>query len=58
MHHTMIKFLDKNEKNISWQKKHLENKTGSKNAYKPIKIKKMIKLKNMKLGNKFIFILL
>ena len=43
----------------SWQKKHQENKTGHKDAYKPIRIKKDDKLKNMKLGNcKFIIFFL
>ena len=29
-------------KKYVWQKNHVENKTGSKEAYKPIKIKKKI----------------
>ena len=40
MHHTIDKIPNENEKKYLWQKKHLENQTGSKNAYKPIKIKK------------------
>ena len=40
MHHTIDKIPSKTEKKYNWQKKHLENQTGSKNAYKPIKIKK------------------
>ena len=40
MHHTIDKIPSKDEKKYDWQKKHLENQTGSKNAYKPIKIKK------------------
>ena len=40
MHHTIDKIPDHSEKKYNWQKKHSENKTGSKNAYKPIKIKK------------------
>ena len=40
MHHTIDKIPEKNEKKYLWQKKHLENMTGSKNAYNPIKIKK------------------
>ena len=40
MHHTIDKIPSKDEKKYIWQKKHLENQTGSKNAYKPIKIKK------------------
>ena len=40
MHHTTDKIPSHNEKKYLWQKKHLENKTGTKNAYKPIKIEK------------------
>ena len=40
MHHTIDKVPDKNVKKFRWQKKHLENRTGSKNSYKPIKIRK------------------
>ena len=41
MHHTVDKIPDKKEnKKYLWQKKHLENQTGSENRYKPIKIKK------------------
>ena len=42
MHHTIDKIPNNNEKKYTWQKNHLENKTGSKDSYKPIKIKKMI----------------
>ena len=56
MHHTTDKIPEKNEKKYLWQKKHLENKTGFEDAYKPVKIKK-IKLKSMKLGNKEIILL-
>ena len=45
MHHTIDKIPNNNEKKYNWQKKHLENKTGFKDAYKPIKIKKNDKLK-------------
>ena len=45
MHHTIDKIPNNNEKKYNWQKKHLENKTGFKDAYKPIKIKKNNKLK-------------
>ena len=45
MHHTIDKIPNQDEKKYIWQKKHLENQTGSKNAYKPIKIKKDDKLK-------------
>ncbi|MDA9624878.1 NADH-ubiquinone oxidoreductase subunit NDUFA12 family protein [Candidatus Pelagibacter bacterium] len=45
MHHTIDKIPTHNEKKHLWQKSHLENQTGSKNAYKPIKIKKDDKLK-------------
>ena len=41
MHHTVDKIPDKEEnKKYSWQKEHLENRTGTKNSYKPNKIKK------------------
>ncbi len=40
MHHTIDKVPISNEKKYIWQKKHLENRTGSKNAYRPVKIKK------------------
>ena len=43
MHHTVDKIPDtKIIKKHLWQKNHLENPTGSKNSYKPIKIKKNI----------------
>ena len=41
MHHTTDKIPDKEEnKKYSWQKEHLENRTGTKNSYRPIKIRK------------------
>ena len=40
IHHTTDKIPLLNEKKYSWQKKHLENTTGSKFAHKPVKIKK------------------
>ena len=45
MHHTIDKIPSNNEKKYIWQKDHLENTTGSKDSYKPIKIKKNNKLK-------------
>ena len=45
MHHTVNKIPDKNEEKYLWQKNHSENKTGSKDSYKPIKIQKDNKLK-------------
>jgi len=45
MHHTIDKIPYKNEKKYNWQKNHLENKTGSKDSYRPTKIKKDEKLK-------------
>ena len=45
IHHTTDKIPDKNDKKYSWQKKHKENKTGSAEAYKPVKIKKNDKIK-------------
>ena len=41
IHHTVDKIpKEKDQKKYIWQKKHLENRTGSKNAYRPVKIKK------------------
>jgi len=40
MHHTTDKIPDNKEKKHLWQKKHLENQTGSDNSYKPVKIRK------------------
>ena len=40
IHHTIDKIPDYNQKKFSWQKKHLENKTGTKDSYKPTIIKK------------------
>jgi NADH:ubiquinone oxidoreductase subunit len=45
MHHTIDKIPNDNEEKYIWQKEHLENKTGTKYAHKPIKIKKNNKLK-------------
>ena len=46
IHHTIDKIPDANEKKYKWQKKHLENQTGSNNSYKPVKIsRKSIKKK-------------
>ena len=40
MHHTIDITPVKDVKKYIWQKKHSENKTGSKNSYKPTKIEK------------------
>ena len=41
MHHTTDKIpVYKESKKYKWQKSHLGNQTGTKNSYKPIKIKK------------------
>ena len=41
MHHTTNNIPNKiDQKKYNWQKDHLENKTGTKDSYKPIKIKK------------------
>ena len=45
MHHTVNKIPNNEDKKYIWQKKHLENKTGFKDAYRPTKIKKNNKLK-------------
>jgi NADH:ubiquinone oxidoreductase subunit len=46
MHHTIDKIPDQKEKKFKWQKKHLENQTGTSNSFKSVKIsKKNIKKK-------------
>ena len=40
MHHTIDKTPDSKAKKFLWQKNHLENQTGTKNSFKPIKISK------------------
>ena len=40
IHHTIDKTPNKKEIKYSWQKKHLENQTGTSNSFKPIKIRK------------------
>ena len=40
IHHTIDKIPENKISKFSWQKKHLENQTGTKNSYKPVKIKK------------------
>ena len=45
MHHTTNILPNEKDKKYLWQKKHSENKTGTKESYKPIKIKKDENLK-------------
>ena len=53
IHHTVNKIPENNdEKKHSWQKKHLENMTGTKNSFKPTKIKKNIIEKKYETWNK------
>ena len=40
IHHTIDKIPDNKESKHSWQKKHLENQTGTNNSFKPVKISK------------------
>ncbi len=40
IHHTVDKVPNNKDFKYSWQKKHLENQTGTNNSYKPIKIRK------------------
>ena len=40
IHHTIDKIPDIKEVKFSWQKKHLENQTGTRNKFKPVKISK------------------
>ena len=45
MHHTINEIPNKQKKKHLWQKEHLENKTGTKESYRPTKIKKDDKIK-------------
>ena len=45
MHHTVNDIPNNQKKKYLWQKKHLENQTGTLNAYKPNKISKSNNLK-------------
>jgi|TARA_B110000211_G_C14081011_1_gene554498 NADH:ubiquinone oxidoreductase subunit len=45
IHHTIDKIPNNNESKYLWQKEHLENKTGTKESYRPTKIKKDDKIK-------------
>ena len=45
MHHTIDKIPIDNEEKYIWQKDHLDNKTGSQDSYRPVKIKKQDELK-------------
>ena len=45
IHHTIDKIPDNNAKKYIWQKAHIENKTGTKESYRPTKIKKDDKIK-------------
>ena len=45
MHHTIDKIPGENKKKYTWEKEHLENKTGTKEKYNPVKIKKDDKFK-------------
>ena len=40
MHHTIDKIPDNKASKHTWQKKHLENQTGTSNSFKPVKISK------------------
>ncbi len=40
MHHTIDRIPDSKETKYLWQKKHLENQTGTENSFKPVKIRK------------------
>ena len=40
MHHTIDKIPDNKDPKFSWQKKHLENQSGTFNSFKPTKIRK------------------
>ena len=40
IHHTIDKLPESKESKYLWQKKHLENQTGTENSFKPAKISK------------------
>ena len=40
IHHTIDKIPGKNTSKFNWQKKHLENQTGTLNSHKPVKIRR------------------
>ena len=40
IHHTIDKIPENKISKFNWQKKHLENQTGTKNSHKPVKIRK------------------
>ena len=40
IHHTTDRLPEKSEQKFNWQKKHLENQTGTKNKHNPTKITK------------------
>ena len=40
IHHTIDKIPNKEENKYAWQKKHLENQTGTDKSFKPVKIRK------------------
>ena len=40
LHQPLDKIPDNKENKYTWQKKHLENQTGTSNSFKPVKIKK------------------
>ena len=46
IHHTIDKIPDNNTSKFNWQKKHLENQTGTINSHKPAKISKTSIKKN------------
>ena len=48
MHHTIDKIPKDSDEKYLWQKDHVENKTGTKDSYKPIKIEKNDNIKKNK----------
>jgi NADH:ubiquinone oxidoreductase subunit len=48
MHHTIDKIPKDSDEKYLWQKDHVENKTGTKDSYKPIKIEKNDNIKKYK----------
>ena len=53
MHHTNDKIPSETDKKYDWQKEHSENRTGTSQSYKPIKIRKENNYKKYETWKKF-----
>ena len=45
MHHTIDKIPNSKEAKLPWQKRHLENQTGTDKSYKPVKLRRNANIK-------------